>query len=648
MIERQTSGRRLRLNHSNAIPRYIVAYDSETRPIQTDQWGKRHSHTFRLGVAMYARMRGTAATDLKTVRFTSPDTFWHFIGSIAGPDHTVWIVSHNAVFDMVVTGITEQFQQSKLVIDWPRSVRQREENSGDDPHEIGTVIIDSPPTIIACRHIASNGRVVIVDTLNWFRCSLAEMGEIAGLPKFAMPAFDEPDSIWFPYCERDAEIVFRTFTELLRWVKNNEMGMFRYTAPAQAMAAYRHRFMNHNILVHDNTDIKRIERKGYFGGRTEVFRLGEINETVYQLDVNSLFPSVMRDGFYPWKLDRYELRADYLELMPDISWDDSVAEVDIKTTEPIFPVRIAGMVAYPIGRFKTVLCGAELRHAKLRGLIRRVRSWSEYKTADLFSYWVNELWGMRQRYKAEGNNLYADFCKKLMNSLYGKFAQLASEWVTDASQLAATPWARWTHLNTVSGERSEYRSFGWTVQRMVPKRTELYDSVDLEGNPLPQGEPQWNELGGTFVAISAFVTSAARMRMNMLRQIAGKENTFYQGVDAVIVTKAGMDRLAACNEIDETELGKLRLLLTVDNGEIYGCSDYVLGGKVVISGRARPEIDKETGEVMQRKFAGPNMLFNSQCVVSVDETLQPWRRVAQYMKGNRQPNGWVDPLELAE
>lgn len=642
------SGHKIKRNHSNALPRYIVAYDTETVPMEDKDNPRRASHTFRLGVALYCRLRGTTPTDIKVARFSDPGEFWAFLTGLTGPRHTVWVVCHNALFDMVVSGMPEQFLRSNLVIDWPRSKRTRETNEPDEPHAAGIAVIDSPPTIIACRMPHTSGRIVIVDTLNWFQCSLAELGDAALIPKYPMPEFSASDEAWYRYCERDAQIVFTTFTELIRWVRDNDMGMFRYTAPSQAMAAYRHRFMRHNIYIHDNSEVRQLERRSYFGGRTEVFRLGKIDQRVHQLDVNSLFPDTMQAGVFPRKLIRYEIRQEWLTLRPSIEWQHSVAEVLVETELPIFPCRRNGQIIYPVGRFKTVLCGEELATAISGGAVAAVRSWAEYECSELFSEWVTTLWGMRQAYRSAGNSLYEQFCKKLLNSLYGKFGQLAAEWINDPSKLPALPWDRWTEVNLATGERMEWRSFGWTAQRMEPRKQLREYVVNVNGRNVTELREEWHELSTTFPAISAFVTSAARCYMDGLRFEAGEHNVYYQGVDGLVVTDAGLARLEAAGFVDPNRLGLLRPICTVTDGEILGCSDYVLGGKTVISGRARPTFDHESGQLLQRKFAAGAMLFDGRVISSVDESLQPWQRVSGYTKGVPQPDGWVRPIQLAE
>jgi hypothetical protein len=625
MLQYQTSGHALKRNHCNALPRYIIAYDSETQPFSYDGSNERRSHKFRLGVATTARMVGTRPIGKKTHRIGNRENFWALLNQFTAVNYTTWVIAHNILFDMIVTGLPEKFEQSQLVVEWPRSKRTREDNNCDNAHCRTLCVLDSPPTIIAAKYVPTGGRIVFVDTLNYFPVTLADLGRAVGIPKMDMPNFSASDSDWYRYCENDCEILFRAFTELIHWVKDKDMGMFRYTAPSQAMSAYRHRFMQSQILIHDNQQAKTLERRGYFGGRTEVFRIGQVDKIVHQYDVNSLFPYVMQYGMFPCKLQYIVTREQYeVDNMPEDP-RSTLAEVEIETNSPIYPLRTEEKIVYPIGRFRTVLCGAELQHAFSHHDIRSVRSFCVYQLDVLFQRWVDELWLLRKGYKSDGNYLYAEFAKRLMNSLYGKFGQRSSQWQNVPKRIAAIPWSQWTERDLITGDRTCYRSFGWTVQRMTNRE----------------------EIDGTFVAISAFITSAARMYMNLLRWIAGSSNVYYQGVDSLVVTTEGREYLERAGRIDNDTLGLLRHEITTNNGEIVGCNDYLLGTKLVISGRAFDHRQLDGGQIKQRAFYAASRMFNGTAMDSVTEDWRTWSRSGQYKKGTVQPDGWVDPLVIS-
>jgi len=603
-----------------------MAFDTETLPRQEDTKGYRFTHRFRLGTAKLARMRGTEPSKIQRRRFSTTDEFWQCVKDISATNYTTWIVSHNALFDLIAVEFPRMFDEGKIVPEWPRAKRMTKLANGETIQTAATMVIESPPTIIALRIVETGARIVFLDSLNWFPVALREMGERLGLPKLPFPDWDESDETWFEYCQRDSDILFDTFVELMRWVRQNNFGNFKYTAPSQAMAAYRHRYMKQEIYIHDNMEVKMLERKGYFGGRTEVFRKGSISESVFQVDVNSLFPSVMQYGSFPCILDRFDVSTMQYTTKHRIDWPNAVAAVRLCTNEPIFPMRTKGCILYPVGEFETVLCGEELAYAQKMGYITAVASWAEYRTTQLFTDWVTELYSIRQAYKSSGDMLYDDFTKRLLNSLYGKFGERAPKWVNVDGHFGGLPWTTWTEFDRESGNPVSYRMIGYQCQR----KQESVETMQ------------------SFVAVSAFVTAAARVRMNNLRATAGKENVYYQGVDGLIVNNDGLGRLDAAGELHSNALGKLRVVHSADTGDILGCSDYRLGDRVIIAGRARATQALADGSILQRKFYAANALFCGQPIDYITEELQEWKRGSMVRKGVVGSDGWVQPFVLGD
>jgi len=618
------SFRRVQLNHSNALPNYLIVLDTETARESIGLSGCNFSHRLRLGVAKVARLRRGLPTGEKTIRFRTADELWKIIVDATGPRHTTWLVAHNLMFDFIVAGFPAHFAEARLMVDWPRSKRKREDNQPENVHQAGLCVIDGPPTIVACRVGETQGRLVLVDSLNWFPQKLAQLGKALGLPKGELPRSTDSDDVWFRYCERDVEILYQSFLRLVDFVRANNLGMFRYTGAAQAMSAYRHRFMAHPIYTHADPDVKRIERQSYFGGRLEVFRLGKIPGPIFNLDVSALFPSVMAENEYPKALHRSDITDAWRYVLPGIAWDRSIAETKISTTLPLYPVRTDKGVIYPVGDFSTTLAGPELGMAKSRGDIVAVRSWAEYSTKPLFKLWVDELWELRQRCIDDGNPLYEQFVKRLMNSLYGKFGQRSGAWANSNATLAGLPWQRWSEIDCVGGTRREFRSVGYQIQ-------ERMDKVEIDG---------------TFPAVSAFVTANARLRMNDLRVTAGERNTYYQCIDGLLTNAEGFGRLTMAGQIAPGRLGALRLVETAPAITVYGHNDYEIGGRRVISGFRPAGHDPVERQDLQRKFIVSERLFVGRPTDDVLEVIGPWQRSAPFTKGTIGPDGWIEPRHL--
>ena len=626
MEQKQTSGHRLRFNHANSLPRYIVAVDTETRPVQLSTEPARTAQRFRLGVAMSCRYQRDKVSGKSTLRFIQRCQFWQWLYEKTRSNYTTWLVGHNLLFDLRQLDFVREMREGRLTLDAPRKKRNSEGRVEDDAWGQGICCIESPPTIIGLRCGRTQGRIICVDTMNWFPERLAVIGQELGLLKQQMPDWGESDDTWFDYCENDTEITLRIFIELMQWVRANNLGMFRYTVASQALSAYRHRYMPCAIYLHDNSEVKAMERLSYRGGRTECFRLGAIKETVYKVDINSLFPSTMRDCPTPYILKRFSLEREFSTTLPDIRWCDSLAAVAVRTPESIYPVERNGEVVYPVGVFRTWLCGQELYRAYSRGQIYAIAQWAEYDCAVLFREFVDELWALRRQYIDTDNTLYAVFAKRLMNALYGKFGQRASRWETVRGQEAPEAFATWCRFDGSTGTTRRYRSFGYTVQVQASKR----------------------EIDSSFPAISAFITSAARCKMNALRKIAGKQDVLYQGVDSLIVTEIGRSRLLAACEIQQDTIGKLRIDGKANYGHIYGCSDYQLGDTIVIAGRSGRYETVDDTLFMQRKLQAQDGLFGVAVSPDIIESQQFWQRRKQYAKGIVRDDRWIDPIQLNE
>jgi len=624
MQEYQHTGRRLKHNKTTQLPRNIIAISVESRQMGSPNDANATIHYWHSASCVFGRVRDGCNNCPGSITFVTRDRLWRWIYSQTGPRYTTWLIGTDILAQLIIAGLPDRFQSCELHIDKPRSKRAKDNDAQAKENTSTLAVLENPPTIIGCRVVCTQGRLVIVDTLNWFPGELSTGTESKGHNRPVSGIDGNPDDRTGPANTSAAMRVYTTFTQLITWIASNDMGVFKYTASSQAMAAYRHRFMRQAIYVHDNNAIQGLERQSYFGGRFEVFRIGALRETVYQIDCNSLFPSVMQSLFFPYYLDRYEERPEMVTLRPAIRWENSIAEVMIVTDKPLYPYRTERAIVYPKGRVRTVLAGPELYRAIRSGIVVAVGTWAEYKTAPIFSDYVTELWRLRQQYRAEGNRPYETFTKQLLNSLYGKFAQLTPSWVDVPNDYSLLPWSQESHLDGATGEWATLRSVGWQVQKQVERTIRE----------------------GSFYAIASFVTAYARVRMDNLRAVAGRRNVYYQGVDSLIVNAIGYRNLCEAGEVHPTELGKLRLEYTAENGSINGVSDYDIGEKITLSGKSKQTTTLANGTLMQSRRYISKHLFRNGPIDTVTWESEPWQRHATYTKGQVQPDGWVEPLEL--
>lgn len=613
--------KRLRHNKSTAVPRYLVCVDTETRDDGT--FGSQaQCDRLWFGHAVYWRMREQGGklvqSDRLSLTFFRYLEFWDWLEKLAIVDTTIWVCCHNAGFDLTQLGTWQLMSEGYLKIQAPRSPRNRKAES-DELRSL--LILEDPPTVIGVE-TSTGHRYTLVDTLNYWRCSLSDLGKSVGLEKYDMPAKDEPLEKQIEYCTRDVEIIERAMTNLISWWDEREYGMFRWTSPGLAWSAFRHSFYTHGVDFHDSQQTRKLERDSYYGGQLEAYYLGEINEPVWQYDVNSLYPSVMVDRQYPVRL--LAESHDETWVSGDIPYNPSacVAEVLLGETEHTFPFRYENEVFYARGPGITVLSGPELDYAFSMGSVEKVGRWAFYLCRPIFSQYIEHFFQQKQSAEDRGDKTTRTFVKLLMNSLYGKFGQKGSSWEPEPDYPAPLDCGEFTVVNPLSGERTRYLTVGGMTFRWHPGQ----------------------EIGQSFPAIASFVTAYARQRMRFLRYTAGSENVYYQSTDSLIVNERGHKRLDAAGEVGERELGKLKLEKEADSAHIRGLHWYSLGAKQV-TGSVKPSATWVSDTSWQEPhFERLAVILGrgGDSHVRIEQVTK--ERNLVYRKGHVGLDGWVTPF----
>lgn len=271
-------------------------------------------------------------------------------------------------------------------------------------------------------------KITFIDTWNYSPLSVDDLGKIIKFKKLAKPSFlgkrrprDAKEwEILKAYNARDSEIsckalkfFFSTFEALGATAK--------ITIAGTAMSLFKNRYLKDTYYRHD-PQILEEEFKAYYGGRVEAIGRGAIKDC-YLYDFNSLYPDVMRKS-YP---DPNSLHITYKNTLRYINNYEGISKVRInapKMKYPFLPVRTESKLIFPYGTLEGYYTHVELRKALELGytIIEVYKTFYYKKTCEPFKAFVDDLYSMRKRYKAE-NNPMEYVCKILMNSLYGKFGQ---------------------------------------------------------------------------------------------------------------------------------------------------------------------------------------------------------------------------------
>lgn len=291
--------------------------------------------------------------------------------------------------------------------------------------------------------------------------SVAQMGNVLGIPKWDTPPAlvsrsgykanewkcGNHNRLWCVdcYCMRDAEITYK-FTRFFQDSVIALGGELQLTAASTAMDLFKRRFLHDEIpgCLPNRNDLA---RDAYYGGRVEVYTLGT-SADVHAYDINSLYPSVMRDveiglpNTYR-RSDRPKRYSQYLDQFGHLSGTITLPKAHVG----LLPVRIEGRLYFPTGKITGSWMLSEVRHALEHGAKLNDVSTITYTntTMKLFSEYVDTLYNLRLQMQAT-NDPQQVAIKLYLNSLYGKFAQRTD---TELQTLIAPP--KYYSLNKYDG-----------------------------------------------------------------------------------------------------------------------------------------------------------------------------------------------------
>ncbi|TKI52937.1 hypothetical protein E8L90_29725 [Brevibacillus antibioticus] len=474
------------------------------------------------------------------------ERFWQDVDDFTRWRGRTFMFAHNAKYDTLVTSCVPMLVQ------------------------LGYEVLgfsDSNPFILRLRKSRGTGKIdpetgeekmehksiVILSSTNYYQQSLESLGRAFQLAKLEHDHTGETpieDSI--TYCKRDVEILTASMLAFMKFIRDEEHGSFAVTVAGQAFNSFRTKFMEQTIYIHDNRNAIKVERDAYAGGRNECWHIGEVPETVYGLDVNSMYPSVMIDGIFPVELLTFRRKMTLEGLCKNIEEGFLVCcEARVKTDYPIFHLKEERLI-FPVGEFWTSLSTPELVEGLQRGLIQEVKNVCVYRGEKIFTEYVDYFYNRRLEAKRAKDSIHDLLYKIFLNSLYGKFGQKDVKWErfddTEADEI-------WSEYMIFPSGMTLVKAFGGGMFRKAQDA---------------DNEEAWN----SFCAIASHVTAMARMMLFGYAEKAGLHNVYYMDTDSLFVNKLGYNKLKVAGVIDDMALGALALE-KVGTLTIHGCKDYV-------------------------------------------------------------------------
>ena len=587
-------------NKRSELPSEAIWFDTESIQVKIKPCGVKHVLDF--GWAVYCRRtRDYKWTSGEWFRITSAKDFISWLIVQHRKKTTLYLFCHNTNFDVPVLDLFRLM--------------------GETEYTLESAIIDAPPTI--CTWQGPHGKIILLDTLNFWRQSLKAIGEWVSLPKLDMPDNMRDTQLADTYCRRDCAIIRKACIDWWRTLGVEDMGGFARTIAGQSMRTWRHKYMHHQVLIDADEQALLLARDGYYGGRNECFFIGAISRVQHILDVNALYPHVMREHDYPTHLIGHQDSTTIGELQHWLDNHAVMARVYIMNGDGQLPCRRNGRLLFPRGSFWTVLSTPELKYAIERDLIATISECSVYRQAPIFYDYVSDLHPKLRQARAAGHAVSAKMFKMLLTNLYGKFGQngVVYESAGHTDDLSACAWI---DLDMETGQQTRYRQLGGLVQCQVREQE------SRESHP----------------AIAAHVTAYGRSVLRAGMQLAGRGHYTYCDTDSLMVDLTGLR--AMHQVIHPSELGLWKDQDIAHSAHIWGPKDYRFGLDRKIKGVREKAIWMGPRKVLQDQWSGLRGLIAAGRLDT--PTTKPITKQLgrTYHKGTVLDSGWIEPPVLAE
>ena len=489
----------IRPNEANRYPRRIVCLDTEARIRETRKYERQ---TFRLAVASFDLIDPATMEPRKSELTTvfEPEHLWEWITAKCKSKSRTVCFAHNLSYDLRISDGLRILHS----LGW----------------ELTFLTLDTNRTVARFRKRGAS--LLLVDLSSWFPAPLDRVGDRVGIKKVPLPSQTASETDWAKRCIRDVEITREAALRLLKWLESNDLGSFRLTGPAQAMAAYRHRFMPRNsMLVHRDPDALAAERRAVWAGRCEVWRHGEVKGKLYEWDYRLAYLTIARETYLPIRL-RGVLEDPSVQNVLRLSKSRCVlSDVTITTECPTVPTKSPDGICWPVGTFHTTLWDNELRLALTNGARCEVYKAWVYMRWPALTDWANWLLGLLANDGLPPDDLMRLMLKDWARSLVGRFGSRWPEWQKIAklpdSKLELLPY-----LDKETGETGAYLQNG-------------HDWFERSG---------YIEAPDSMPAVMGYIMAEARCRLWASMQAVGFENLVYVDTDSLVVNEAGNSMLA--------------------------------------------------------------------------------------------------------
>lgn len=486
----------VKLNHQCRIPKRWVAFDTESR---TEKLEDEETQEWRSGAAIRWRRGLKSGDNAERATFRNALDLWQWVDEFcrAGERTVVW--AHGLGFDVRISDVFKILPGLGWNLEWCNLDRN----------------------VSAMTWRSDHGTMVLADLFTWLPMPLFKVGNLLDLPKLKMPAPQASTDVWDTYCTRDAEIVYRAITELVKYIDTEQLGNWQPTGAGMAYSTWRHKFMTHKVLVHDNEEVLSGERAAMHTGRAEAWRHGVCSDGPwYEVDMRSAYTHIAAECELPTKYKfscakisqrQYENLSQTYRLL---------CRVRINTQVPVIPHDTGERHIWPVGDFETWLWDVEINEALAEGAHLQWLRVHAYTKAPILGDWGQWVLSVMRGDDKNATSVVRAWAKHCGRALIGRLSLRVPSWENYGGNPDGTPGISYD---------VDYNTGKITRMMHVGDKT-FYEAARTEGHDsLPQ--------------ITGWIMAECRVRLWQAMRAANLENIAHVDTDSVLVSRQGLSNL---------------------------------------------------------------------------------------------------------
>ena len=403
-------------------------------------------------------------------------------------------------------------------------------------------------SVLYVKFTSNNDNYVIqfLDSKNYFPMSLEKLAKNFNLGKINIEEYDLDYEEWNLQLYKTGKIRVMTDTEILYKAMQSFINMgFNYgvSLASTSFNTFKKQYLKRIIYLDD--EFINLSLDIYHGGIVMPYILSR-EKQLYDYDINSLYPYVMKNNLYSVSYKGKE--NDYRWIYDDIKNKayNYILKVRYRCTErsPIFVKHDNQLMPFLEG--EEYITGFEYLRLYENGYVQILEAYKFYND-DLFSEFIDYFYNKRLL----GTGYEKLFYKLIMNSLYGKFGQHKSK--SEFIKIdKLEPYIKdiideYHYMDRIEIDGEFYSIYGNFVSKKI--------DLPVRYNPL----------------IASEITANARMINYDYSKLFGFENVYYTDTDSFFTTSTK-------ELLEGSELGKLKIQ---KKGlfSIYAPKDYEFYGK---------------------------------------------------------------------